>query len=56
MIHTVKKDPKKRDKYDANALSFRLGVMLKEAGKVANLTQEELAFRTGTKKKLYITN
>lgn len=45
-----KKGSKKRDKYDANALFFRLGVMLKEAGKEVNLTQEELAFRTGTKK------
>ena len=40
----------KRDKYDANSLAFRLGVMLKEARKEANLTQEELAVRTGTKK------
>ncbi len=40
----------KRDKYDANSLAFRLGVMLKEARKEANLTQEELAQRTGTKK------
>lgn len=39
-----------RDKYDADSLAFRLGVMLKEARKEANLTQEELAERTGTKK------
>ncbi len=39
-----------RDKYDAESLAFRLGVMLKEARKEANLTQEELAERTGTKK------
>lgn len=39
-----------RDKYDADSLAFRLGVMLKEARKNANLTQEELAKRTGTKK------
>jgi len=39
-----------RDKFDANSLAFRLGVMLKEARKEANLTQEELAERTGTKK------
>ncbi len=39
-----------RDKYDADSLSFRLGVMLKEARKEANVTQEELAERTGTKK------
>ncbi len=39
-----------RDKYDAESLAFRLGVMLKEARKNANITQEELAERTGTKK------
>ena len=39
-----------RDKYDADSLAFRLGVMLKEARKDAKLTQEELAERTGTKK------
>ncbi|MDT8415450.1 MAG: helix-turn-helix transcriptional regulator [Flavobacteriaceae bacterium] len=44
------KGTKKRDKYDADSLSFRLGVMLKEARKEANLTQEELAEKTGTKK------
>ena len=45
-----KKGTEKRDQYDANSLAFRLGVMLKEARKKANLTQEELAERTGTKK------
>lgn len=44
------KGTEKRDKYDADSLAFRLGVMLKEARKEANLTQEELAARTGTKK------
>ena len=39
-----------RDKFDADSLAFRLGVMLKEARKEAKLTQEELAERTGTKK------
>jgi HTH-type transcriptional regulator / antitoxin HipB len=39
-----------RDKYDADSLAFRLGVMLKEARKEACITQEELAERTGTKK------
>lgn len=39
-----------RDKYDADSLAFRLGVMLKEARKDAKVTQEELAERTGTKK------
>lgn len=40
----------KRDKYDGESLAFRLGVMLKEARQEANLTQEELAEKTGTKK------
>ncbi len=35
---------------NTNSLAFRLGVMLKEARKEANLTQEELAQKTGTKK------
>lgn len=39
-----------RDQFDADSLAFRLGVMLKEARIEANLTQEELAERTGTKK------
>jgi HTH-type transcriptional regulator / antitoxin HipB len=39
-----------RDKYDADSLAFRLGVMLREARKEAQITQEELAERTGTKK------
>ena len=39
-----------RDKYDADSLAFRLGVMLKEARKEAQITQQELAERTGTKK------
>ena len=45
-----KKGTSNRDKFDADSLAFRLGVMLKEARKDANLTQEELAERTGTKK------
>ncbi len=45
----VKGTPK-RDKYDANSLAFRLGVMLKDARKEAKITQEELADKTGTKK------
>lgn len=40
----------KRDKYDADSLAFRLGVMLKEARKEAKLTQKELAEKTGTQK------
>ncbi|MDD3789336.1 MAG: helix-turn-helix transcriptional regulator [Petrimonas sp.] len=39
-----------RDKFEADSLAFRLGAMLKEARKEVNMTQEELAQRTGTKK------
>jgi len=39
-----------RDKYDTESLAFRLGVMLREARKEADITQEQLAERTGTKK------
>lgn len=39
-----------RDKYDADSLAFRLGVMLKEARNEVMITQDELAKRTGTKK------
>ena len=45
-----KKGTSARDKYEADSLAFRLGVMLKEARKQANITQEELAKKTGTKK------
>lgn len=45
-----------RDQFDADSHAFRLGVMLKEARIEANLTQEELAEKTGTKKKLHIKN
>jgi ribosome-binding protein aMBF1 (putative translation factor) len=45
-----KKGTEKRDRYEADSLAYRLGVMLKEARKEANLTQEELANKTGTKK------
>ena len=44
------KETPTRDKYDADSLAFRLGVMLKEARKEAHITQEQLAKRTGTKK------
>jgi len=38
------------EKFEADALAFRLGVMLKQARKDLGITQEELANRTGTKK------
>ena len=40
----------KRDKYDSESLAFRLGVMLKEARKEANMTQEERGNKIGRKK------
>ncbi|QQS52874.1 MAG: helix-turn-helix transcriptional regulator [Bacteroidota bacterium] len=45
-----KKGTPSRDKFDADSLAFRLGIMLKEARKESNVTQEELAEKTGTKK------
>lgn len=45
-----KKGSEKRDKFDADSLAFRLGVMLKEARQDANMTQEALANKVGTKK------
>jgi HTH-type transcriptional regulator / antitoxin HipB len=44
------KGTESRDNYEAGALAFRLGVLLKEARKKSKLTQEQLALRTGTKK------
>lgn len=44
------KGTKARDEFDAGSLAFRLGVMLKQARQEANLTQEQLADKTGTKK------
>ncbi|MGW8123528.1 helix-turn-helix domain-containing protein [Roseivirga echinicomitans] len=45
-----KKGSENRDKFDSDSLAFRLGVMLKAARQEANLTQEQLAEKTGTKK------
>jgi HTH-type transcriptional regulator/antitoxin HipB len=45
-----KKGSSERDQFDADSLAFRLGAMLKEARVEANMTQEELAEKTGTKK------
>jgi len=39
-----------RNQYEENAQMFIISEMLKEARKEANLTQEELAEKTGTKK------
>jgi len=40
----------KRDEFELKAKSFVVGEMIKQARKEANLTQEDLAKRTGTKK------
>jgi ribosome-binding protein aMBF1 (putative translation factor) len=45
-----KKGSAARDRFEADSIAFRLGVMLKEARMEANLTQEELATKSGTKK------
>src|SRR5690606_30583215 len=45
-----KKGTSKREKFETESLAFRLGEMLKEERKKANLTQEQLAEKTGTKK------
>lgn len=39
-----------RDDWERRAEAFRLGVMIKQARKNANMTQKELAERTGTKR------
>jgi len=41
---------KNRNKYEENAQMFIISEMLKEARKEANLTQEQLAEKAGTKK------
>ena len=41
---------KNRNKYEESAQMFIISEMLKEARKEANLTQEQLAEKTGTKK------
>lgn len=45
-----KKGSDRRDKFEADSISFRLGEMLKEERKKSKLTQEQLAEKTGTKK------
>ncbi|MFM2040579.1 MAG: hypothetical protein RLZZ493_1168 [Bacteroidota bacterium] len=42
--------------YEQNAHMFIVSEMLKAARKEAKLTQEQLAKKTGTKKKLYLKN
>lgn len=45
-----KKGTLEREQFEADAMAFRLGELLKEARIEAKLTQEELASKTGTKK------
>ncbi len=45
-----KKGNKRRDKFEADSISFRLGEMLKAERTKAKLTQEQLAEKVGTKK------
>ncbi len=40
----------KRDEFEVKAKAFIVGAMVKEARKEANMTQEQLAEKTGTKK------
>lgn len=40
----------KRDEFDNKSKSFMIGELIKEARINANITQEELATKTGTKK------
>jgi DNA-binding XRE family transcriptional regulator len=41
---------RKRDEFELRAKAFMIGEMIKEARKEAKMTQEQLAWRTGTKK------
>ena len=45
-----KRGSRKRDKWEQDFESFRLGVMLEEARKKLGMTQEELADKCGTNK------
>ncbi|MEW6508507.1 MAG: helix-turn-helix transcriptional regulator [Bacteroidota bacterium] len=45
-----KKGNARRDKFEADSISFRLGEMLREERTKAKLTQEQLAEKIGTKK------
>ncbi len=41
---------KKRDEFESNARTFMIGEMIKEVRRSSNLTQEQLAKKTGTQK------
>ncbi|MCP4599423.1 MAG: helix-turn-helix transcriptional regulator [Proteobacteria bacterium] len=44
-----KKAASKQGKFEVDSFAFKLGYLLKEARIAANLTQEQLAEKTGTK-------
>jgi len=41
---------KKRTEFEIKAKSFAIGEIIKEERRLANMTQDELAYKTGTKK------
>lgn len=41
---------KRRDRFEMNSKAFIIGEMLKEARRAANMTQDQLAEKAGTKK------
>ena len=45
-----KKGTSKREKYEVDSLAFRLGILLRDARSEAQITQQELAEKIGTKK------
>lgn len=45
-----KKDSPSREKYEQEFEAFKIGVLIQEARKKKNLTQEELALKVGTTK------
>ena len=50
--NTENREQKKRDEFEVKAKAFIVGEMIKEARKKAHLTQDDLAKKTGTKKKV----
>ncbi len=47
---TGKLEQKKRSDFEIKAKSFAIGKIIKEERRLANMTQDELADKTGTKK------
>ena len=48
--NTGKKGSSSREKYEREFEAFKIGVLIQEARKKKNLTQEELALKVGTTK------